>query len=191
MVAFELVKSASGPFSSRRFVDGHADLCHHPKAPFHTRTLMIIAYTLFRSLSRRRRSHWYIWVQRQSAHYSLRVIPLHLQAEVSNLKSSYLDGQAINTAGAREHTSAISHLHSHEYTSEPVAFARIPEVQASRRGLSHGAMRYLVTRQQTRTYNADPIVTGDLSSYTKPFLADYSITIKQWSTNGFVSSFSL
>lgn len=52
-------------------------------------------------------------------------------------------------------------------------------------------MRYPVTRQQTRTYNADPIVTGGHSSYTKPFLAVYSITIKQWSINGSVSSYSL
>ena len=88
---------------------------------------MIIAYILFRSLSQRRRSHWYIWFQRQSAHYSLRGITLHLQAEVRNLMSSYLDGPAINTAGVKRHTSAISHLNSHEYTSEPVAaFARIP-----------------------------------------------------------------
>ena len=52
-------------------------------------------------------------------------------------------------------------------------------------------MRYPVTRQQTRTYHADHIVTGDCSSYTKPFLADYSITIKQWPINGYVSSYSL
>jgi len=52
-------------------------------------------------------------------------------------------------------------------------------------------MRYPVTWQQTRPYNADPIVTGDHSSNTKPFLANYSITIKQWSTNGFVLACSL
>jgi hypothetical protein len=50
--------------------------------------------------------------------------------------------------------------------------------------MEDGATRYPVTRQQTRTYNADPIVTGGHSSLTKPFLADYSITIKQWPANG-------
>jgi hypothetical protein len=57
--------------------------------------------------------------------------------------------------------------------------------------MEDGATRCPVTRQQTRTYNADPIVTGGHSSLTKPFLADYSITIKQWPINGFVSSYSL
>jgi hypothetical protein len=56
--------------------------------------------------------------------------------------------------------------------------------QENRRGLSthteDGAMRYPVTRQQARTYNADHIVTGGHSSLTKPSLAHYSITIKQW-----------
>ena len=57
--------------------------------------------------------------------------------------------------------------------------------------VASGAMRCPVTRQQTRTYNADHIETGGHSSYTKPPLADYFITIKQQPTNGFVSSYSL